>query len=533
MKKLTLYCLLSLLVIGCSQQKEQTYNGKLLTIEKQIKNNQPNTIWLLEDFSLKGKTSADSALHALLYMESSMRHNLSFSNDSIIQVAIRFYQKNEDADRLSRSYAAKALNAIHKESYTTALKNIILAKEKNIDTCHWTSYSISNIQARINQHSANYRHAVEEATEALRYAKDLRNNSSLIAENLILIANCYDRLGEEDSMKLYLHQLQPYQQKGDKETKVAIAILMGDYYIRQNQLEKAESYLLPINLYDLSKKTSFLLGNIQMQRGNKEKALEYWKDAATSIDYTIALPACEAVLNLQPEDRNIYWIQVQNYRNMPQVKDGEIINDMQNDYEQALKEKEGYQKAILLLCIIIVLLIIVFVFYIYHRHTMKTIKRKLSNINERYYSDIEAYNKAKKEMERLQKEIANYQEDQSKPEDWNLKADLMNAEPVLHLHRLAAKGAEASPADWREISELLTQMDASFLKELSTHTEINPKELHLCMLVRLRFIPSEIASLLAISSQNVTNMRGRLLQKMYNKKGGAKEFDNQIHNINS
>jgi putative tetratricopeptide repeat-containing domain protein len=51
------------------------------------------------------------------------------------------------------------------------------------------------------------------------------------------------------------------------------------------------------------------------------------------------------------------------------------------------------------------------------------------------------------------------------------------------------------------------------------------------MLIRLRFIPSELSALLGISPQSVTNMRQRLLQKLFHEKGGAKDFDEKIRAI--
>ena len=42
------------------------------------------------------------------------------------------------------------------------------------------------------------------------------------------------------------------------------------------------------------------------------------------------------------------------------------------------------------------------------------------------------------------------------------------------------------------------------------------------------FQPSEIAILVASSPQSITNLRVRLLQKLFNETGGAKDFDQRI-----
>ena len=69
-----------------------------------------------------------------------------------------------------------------------------------------------------------------------------------------------------------------------------------------------------------------------------------------------------------------------------------------------------------------------------------------------------------------------------------------------------------------------------FLAKLNPH-ELNAKEMHLCMLIKLRFIPSEMAILTNSSPQTVTNMRVRLLEKIFCEKGGARDLDRRIREL--
>ena len=63
---------------------------------------------------------------------------------------------------------------------------------------------------------------------------------------------------------------------------------------------------------------------------------------------------------------------------------------------------------------------------------------------------------------------------------------------------------------------------------LSDISSLQPRELNVCLLIRLRFQPSEVAVLTASSPQSVTNLRVRLLQKVFHQKGGARDFDEQL-----
>ena len=57
---------------------------------------------------------------------------------------------------------------------------------------------------------------------------------------------------------------------------------------------------------------------------------------------------------------------------------------------------------------------------------------------------------------------------------------------------------------------------------------LSEDEYMVCLLVRFNFIPSEISILLNLSSQTVTNIRTRLLKKLFGKMGGAKDFDQAL-----
>ena len=60
---------------------------------------------------------------------------------------------------------------------------------------------------------------------------------------------------------------------------------------------------------------------------------------------------------------------------------------------------------------------------------------------------------------------------------------------------------------------------------------IKQQEQLVCVLLRLNFSLGEIASLLDMSSQRLTNMRSRMIKRMTGKKGPARKFDAYIKNI--
>ena len=108
---------------------------------------------------------------------------------------------------------------------------------------------------------------------------------------------------------------------------------------------------------------------------------------------------------------------------------------------------------------------------------------------------------------------------------------LLSSDMVNHLHHMANKGKEAEKEEWKELHTLIQQQSPEFLARLNASANLSPLETNVCLLIRLRFTPSEIAILTGISPQRVTNMRTSLLLKIFGEKGGARDFDSRLRGM--
>ncbi len=70
-----------------------------------------------------------------------------------------------------------------------------------------------------------------------------------------------------------------------------------------------------------------------------------------------------------------------------------------------------------------------------------------------------------------------------------------------------------------------------FSKISSPEYKLTEHEVRVCVLIRLNFIPSEIAVLFNISQQRVTNIRSRINKKLFNA-GGATQLDRSLKRLN-
>ncbi len=136
-----------------------------------------------------------------------------------------------------------------------------------------------------------------------------------------------------------------------------------------------------------------------------------------------------------------------------------------------------------------------------------------------------------KEIDRLQQRLAEYHDDRCRPDNWNMKEQILQAPEVMRLHSMAARNKKASDEDWAGLYRLATTWLPELMSRLNNTDSLNIKETNVCLLIRLRFIPSEIAILTDMSPQLITNMRVRMLFKIFGERGGARDFDSRIRNI--
>jgi hypothetical protein len=135
-------------------------------------------------------------------------------------------------------------------------------------------------------------------------------------------------------------------------------------------------------------------------------------------------------------------------------------------------------------------------------------------------------------LKRLRVLMSLSHEDGQRPEAWELEEQLLQSNIVNHLHGMAAKGMKAGLPDWNHLHEFVNAYLPDFLNVLSRNCDnLNLRDTNLCILIRLRFIPSEVSILMDVSAQSLSNLRFRLLRRIFNEEGTAKNFNERILNL--
>lgn len=158
---------------------------------------------------------------------------------------------------------------------------------------------------------------------------------------------------------------------------------------------------------------------------------------------------------------------------------------------------------------------------------LKQTKEELNVLLKKYEGEIEKLIRDKSEtVEVLQGKIDEYAKKQKDIYTKKKNVEISNSLIVMKFHYFAEK-VMTTPSfeDWKELYLFVSNE----LPELAEFKDVlKHGEYEVCVLVKLGFAPSEISTLTGRKLSDIANVRKRLLVKLANREGSAKDFDNYI-----
>ena len=109
---------------------------------------------------------------------------------------------------------------------------------------------------------------------------------------------------------------------------------------------------------------------------------------------------------------------------------------------------------------------------------------------------------------------------------------LRNSLITRHFHKMAKSNPPQIPClnDWKELRLFVEKEIPSFSKDTNKDS-LTDFEYDVCLMIRVYISPMEISKLKSCSPSNVSNVRKRLLLKIFNKEGSCEDFDDEIWKI--
>ena len=212
------------------------------------------------------------------------------------------------------------------------------------------------------------------------------------------------------------------------------------------------------------------------------------------------------------------------------------------------RQKEAMYYRIMFFVGISVSAFLIYLLVVYLNRQRRKSRKIMANLNKDYSEVLIKYVKLQKEVDMLKKDSELYAQEKQKELD-KLKGLLANYEfidsdvesinngvfdnpVVIQMHRHAAKCTSPSDVEWNNLMTFTQTMLPNFWNTINdVDYALTDKEKIVAILVKLRFLPSEITVLLNLSSQRVSNMRSFINKKMF-RQSGSKSLDFNLRGIN-
>ena len=178
----------------------------------------------------------------------------------------------------------------------------------------------------------------------------------------------------------------------------------------------------------------------------------------------------------------------------------------------------------------------------------KEVNKQLQETNRKYVEAMELYIRKKEELEELKTDVQKFEANKRQEADqlsevlssyneninmevWNMEQQLVKHSVVQQLHRHSITLTEPTASEWADLDNTVNHLSPHFYQVVNDpQWQLTDREIKVCMLIRLHFIPSQIAILLNISKQRITNIRTQINLKMFKEKG-TKHLDKNIGSI--
>lgn len=554
----------AILMVACGQRDK--YDSTIIRAESMTDTDPHSALTLLyghKDSLCAGP--ADSALYELAYTEAVHGLDVKLTNSRYINESVAYFDRCGDKRRKARALVQLALCLYDNGQLHDAVLNLKMAEDVAADADdRFLSFRVAAALAQINIVTGHHDLVMKYRRMELDAAQRT-GSTDYVARAWNDMATEYLRINRTDNFMMCMNHCRPLLPKAGPEVQSLIRTNLGCYYMNSGDTARANRLLTMAYVGCPDRMASLRLGDIYAAANDMKRAERMWYDAADSDVPAISKSALKKLINLA-RIRNDEKSQLFLSDRLNNVYDRDVstetassLVELQNNYDSRRSERIYRAQMMRLGGAAAILIMALAGFLVYHRrrvsHYGRVINRQkltLKELNAGYTRDLENYRALRQrldelqqarekdvrlieekthELEKMQAQLAGYQNDRRNPEQWNMEDRLINADCVYALHRLASVGRTAEKQDWDALHQLTNSYDGRLNTLFAEHTKLSPNEINVTILTRLRFIPTEIAVLTGMSSQSVTNTRARLLQKIFGVKGGAKEFDDRIRNI--
>lgn len=435
-KKIAFLFPLLLLLLACNgiQVSEKLDHADSLIIKERY----DSASIIIKDVAKAPMTAEEQAHYYLLETQLGYLTGQPLSSDSLLDIAIIYYNKVENNQKLADAYYYKSYRSRINQDYPQA---ILYCKEAerlaNKTSDIRLQFKIVENMAYLNGWCENDILQLQYAQEALSLAQKI-NNKNWIAYSYNKICFAFYNLGQQDSAYKYIEKTIPYVKYVADIDKAFFYMNIGVLYKEGNR-KKAKEYFERALSYDELPEILEHLADIYYADGKREEAYKLWKKALTkdsryekdNLIYSILSYDIERG-NLEEASKNLDEVIVIK-DSIISVLRNDTIKDLQLrfDHEVAMHEADKRLISTQRLLLGLVIVVGIMAFYIYYRRKKTEAQEK--EYQMQLYSYTTEINQLKDNKDKIQAQIRDLEsrKDVDRQRISELEVEVRNAEMTI------------------------------------------------------------------------------------------------------
>lgn len=572
MKKLFYLLMILAGITACVNSKGEDVLAKA---EKLMQSYPDSALSVLEqaDKEAASYSRSNRMRYLLLHAEAMNKSYLPLDSITFIEEALDYYLTHGSADERMR--ACYLTGSIWRDRGNSPLalqyyRDAIREADTTRSSCNYAQISRIYAQMALLFHEQRYpQMELKQWEQAMRYAR-MAKDTLMYIQCQDYMGGAYSLMGKEDSVVYFTQRAyKKYQKYNKKDWAAGCQIVMADYYLKHDSLDKAKQALDEYrnesgNFYDNGELIPdfgvfyFHMGEYYEKTCRLDSALFYYRKLLNrSADIMHTENACKGLMTtyqrMHQADSAIKYAllfananDTANLRNSAnEISRTQALYDYSENQRIAAEKSDEARKLWLALCVCFLLLtslcILIYRHYRKRQADRTAANRKYTGLMLQYRQAMEELQEIRsnrqqfiqqkeQEIDKIRQMLAAYQT-HTHADQWELEQNLLQHDIVKRMHGHACKLTLPSDAEWKDLLDIVKKSLPEFYARLSTFSgQLTDQEWKVCLLVKLNFIPSEMTVLLGLSKQRVTNIRSHLNQKLFGE-NGSRTFDANIHHL--
>lgn len=468
--------------------------------------------------------------------------------DSIILPIIDYYEHDGDKSKLPEAYYYAGRTYASLNDVQRALEFFNKAFEVANGNDYKTTYLKSRIYAQrgyIYKLQAMYDNALEEHQNSYNLSEAISDTIGMCWA-LYDIGSNYVEKGDLETGQFYYDRSIDIAVKSNDRNMQCLAMLKkAEAYNYNGDFSKAEEYLhLSIDGVDKSEadEANSIAGYIYFRQHKYDLAKYYYEKLLSSQSVYFRQNGEAMLLSMAANEKNLDDVikHLVPYKDLTDslsfITDTEQIARINSLYNrlQLEKQNEELEKVnmrntyyIIIGGLFLLTVIATLMVYSYRIRAERNRLRYNNALLDQYLQE-EQRKRSQAEQERDKLAETDVME-RLKQEQGDRRKNAIRESAIYQ--KLVNTTKALSQKDQIEAEELLSQVYPDFFIRLQSLGIIKEQELKVCLLLKMGFIPSRIASLVSLTLSAITNIRKRMYGKVTGKSGKAEDWDKIVDNL--